>query len=73
MKTTTGKTITLDIDTTTTIHNVKLIIKNKVRIPVKQQRLSFEGNQLENDLATLCFYNISQGDIKENIFKVFKF
>ena len=68
MKTTTGRTITLNIETTTTIHNVKLIIKNKERIPVKQQRLIFKGNEIENDLATLCFYNISQGDVKENNF-----
>ena len=58
----TGKNITVIVIADTTIGMVKAVIRHKVGIPIKQQRLIFNDTQPE-DGCTISDYNIQQNSV----------
>jgi ubiquitin C len=59
LKTLTGRTMTLNVETNDTIEEVKRRITEKEGIPASEQRLIFGGKNLESE-RTIADYNIQK-------------
>lgn len=57
IKTLTGRTITIIVEPTDTVRNVKEKIKDKDAVPVNEQRLLYAGKELKDE-DKLLEYNI---------------
>ena len=56
-----NQTVTLEVEVSDSIANIKQKLQDKTGIPPDQQSLSFNGDPLSNDNMTLGDYEIPEG------------
>jgi hypothetical protein len=59
-KTLVGPALTIEVEPSSTINDVKALLEHTANIPFNQQRLIYNGKQLE-DNRTLADYNVLDG------------
>jgi len=59
-KTLVGTALTIEVEPSSTINDVKALLEHTANIPFNQQRLIYNGKQLE-DNRTLADYNVLDG------------
>lgn len=64
-----GKTISLEVEDTSTIKEVKASIQDKERIPPSEQQLLFGEKYLDDD-RTLSYYNIQKDSFLTLVLKL---
>jgi len=64
-----GKTITIDVDRSDTIHNLKLKIQHREGIVPEAQLLIFAAKKLE-DHKTIADYNIERESILQLVLQI---
>ena len=62
----TGKTITLEVESSDTIEYFKAQIPDEEGIPTDQQQLIFAGKELEDDVLTFTDYGIENENLVQN-------
>ena len=65
-----GKSMTIEVDATDTIENVKAKIYDREGVPPEQQRLLFAGKQLDEEQWTLADYQIGNSAILDYVIRL---
>jgi ubiquitin C len=69
VKTLTGGTVTIEVEATDPVKDVRVKIQNREGIPPDHQRLIFAGRQLE-DGRTLGHYDVQKGSTIHLVLRV---